>query len=164
MNILSLALGFYLPQWVCITPVGRTSANARWCSMDPDMLLAWCPVSSQSVGDSVMMEGLQSKPIIWFLALGGVAGDYIGYAQTHCPFPLLSRCLLFCNYMTSAGCTARVRNNRHHHEIYLSFIRKKNCTQDVETIHMLGGAYSLHNFVQKAKKKKKRKKLWIIKR
>ena len=41
------------------------------------MLLAWCPVSSQSVGDSVMMEGLQNKSIIWFLALGGVLCDYI---------------------------------------------------------------------------------------
>ena len=32
------------------------------------------------------------------------------------------------------------------------FHKEENCTQDVENIHMLGGAYSLHNFVQRQKK------------
>ena len=88
--------------------------------MDPDMLLAWCPVSPQEAGDSIMMEGQQNKPIIWFLVLGGVLCDYIAMLSDTLSFPLLSFCFLFCSYMTSSGCTARVRNNRHHHEIYLS--------------------------------------------
>lgn len=164
MNILSLAR-------VLLTAVslhhtcGETSANARWCSMDPDMLLAWCPVSSQSVGDSVMMEGLQSKPVIWFLALGGVLCDYIAMLSDTLSFSFtFSLSFIFPTIWLQQGAQPGSGTIDTTMRFIFLFHKEENCTQDVETIHMLEKTYSLHNFVQKAKKKKKREKLWIIKK
>ena len=131
--------------------------------MDPDMLLAWCPVSPQSVGDSIMMEGQQNKPIIWFLALGGVLCWLHCYAHRHI---VLFLYFLLVFYFAAIWLQQAAQPGSGTIDTTMRFIflfhKEENCTQDVENIHMLGGAYSLHNFVQRQKKIKK--KLWIIKK
>ena len=82
----------HVKQWVGSEPAWDDTSRSR---------THHCPgalgLPKQSVADagSIMTEGEQNKPIIWFVASGWVLCDYTGTLSDTVSFPLFSSCLLF---------------------------------------------------------------------